>query len=39
MDTHLGYSKSERSDSEDYRNGYKTKKISGNFGELEISVP
>ena len=24
MDNHLGYSKSERSDSDDYRNGYKT---------------
>ena len=25
MDEHLGYGKSERSDSDDYRNGYKTK--------------
>lgn len=39
MDSHLGYSKSERSDKADYRNGYKSKTISGNFGELEISVP
>ena len=39
MDCHLGYSKSERSDKADYRNGYKSKTISGNFGELEISVP
>ncbi len=39
MDEHLGYSKSERSDNTDYRNGYKTKTISGNFGEVEISVP
>lgn len=39
MDSHLGYSKSERSDKSDYRNGYKSKTISGNFGELEISVP
>ena len=39
MDAHLGYSKSERSDNKDYRNGYKNKTISGNFGELEISVP
>ena len=37
MDSHLGYSKSERSDKADYRNGYKSKTISGNFGELEIS--
>lgn len=27
MDDHLGYSKSERSDSDDYRNGYKTKPV------------
>lgn len=27
MDDHLGYSKSERSDSDDYRNGYKTKRV------------
>ena len=27
MDDHLGYSKSERSDSDDYRNGYKTKHV------------
>lgn len=39
MDDHLGYSKSERSDNTDYRNGYKRKQISGNFGELTISVP
>ncbi len=39
MDSHLGYSKSERSANKDYCNGYKNKTISGNFGELEISVP
>ena len=27
MDNHLGYDKSQRSDSDDYRNGYKSKKI------------
>lgn len=27
MDEHLGYGRSERSDSEDYRNGYKPKRI------------
>lgn len=27
MDEHLGYSKSERSDSDDYRNGYKPKRV------------
>ncbi len=27
MDDHLGYQKSERYDSDDYRNGYKTKRV------------
>ena len=27
MDDHLGYQKSERSDSDDYRNGYKSKRV------------
>ena len=35
MDEHLGYGAYERSD----RNGKKTKKIRGNFGETEIEVP
>lgn len=39
IDDHLGYGKSERSENDNYRNGYKTKKITGNFGEMEISVP
>ena len=39
MDEHLGYSSYERSDNTDYRNGKKTKKIRGNFGEIEIEVP
>ena len=34
-----GYSSYERSDNTDYRNGKKTKKIRGNFGETEIEVP
>lgn len=38
MDEHLGYSSYERSDNTDYRNGKKTKKIRGNFGETEIEV-
>ena len=29
MEDHLGYEKSERSDSDDARNGYKTKHMSG----------
>ena len=39
MDNHLGYSKSERSDSDDYRNGYKTKQVNSSYGSMEIEVP
>lgn len=39
MDEHLGYSKSERSDSDDYRNGYKPKKVNSSYGSMEIQVP
>ncbi len=39
MDEHLGYEAYERSENPDYRNGKKTKKIRGNFGETEIEVP
>ena len=39
MDEHLGYHEYERSDNPDYRNGKKTKKTRGNFGETEFEVP
>ena len=39
MDDHLGYSKSERSDSDDYRNGYKSKRITTSYSGMEIQVP
>ena len=39
MDDHLGYSKSERSDSDDYRNGYKSKQVNSSYGSMEIQVP
>ena len=39
MNEHLGYSKSERSDSDDYRNGYKTKQVNSSYGSMEIEVP
>ena len=39
MDNHLGYSKSERSDSDDYRNGYKSKRVNSSYGSMEIEVP
>lgn len=39
LDQHLGYQKSERSDSDDYRNGYKTKQINSSYGSVDIEVP
>ena len=39
LDEHLRYRSYERSDSSNYRNGKKTKKIRGNLGETEIEVP
>lgn len=39
MDDHLGYGKSERSDNDDYRNGYKTKRVNSSYGSMEIEVP
>lgn len=43
MDHHLGYEKSERTDStdevRDYRNGYKTKQVNSSFGSMDIEVP
>ena len=39
MDHHLGYEKSERSDNDDYRNGYKRKRINSSYGSMEIEVP
>ena len=39
MDDHLGYEKSERSDNDDYRNGYKRKRVNSSYGAMEIEVP
>lgn len=39
MQDHLGYQKSERSNSDDYRNVYKTKHVNSSFGSMEIQVP
>ncbi|WP_432718611.1 IS256 family transposase [Pectinatus frisingensis] len=39
MDEHLGYSKSERSDSENARNGYKSKQMNSSYGSFQIAVP
>ena len=39
MEKHLGYEKSQRSDSDDARNGYKSKRITTSYGGMEIEVP
>lgn len=39
MDDHLGYEKSERFDSDDYRNGYKQKQVNSSYGSITIDVP
>ena len=39
MDDHLGYQKSEQSDSDDYRNGYKSKRVNSSYGSMDIDVP
>ena len=39
MDNHLSYSKSERSNSYDYRNGYKTKQVNSSYGNVENRSP
>ena len=39
MDEHLGYGKSQRSDSDDYRNEYKSKRINSSYGSMDIQVP
>ena len=39
MTDHLGYEKSERFDSDNYRNGTKTKTIRSNYGEFKVDVP
>lgn len=39
MENHLGYSRSERSDSDDARNGYKQKQVNSSYGSMTIDVP
>lgn len=39
LDGHLGYEKLERSDCDDYRNGYKNKRINSSCGTMNIKVP
>jgi len=39
MEEHLGYGRHERSDSENSRNGYSSKRLIGDHGEVDIEVP
>ena len=39
MDEHLGYGKSERYESDDYRNGYKSKMVNSSYEQVSIEVP
>lgn len=39
MDNHLGYEKSQRSDRDNNRNGYKSKRINSSYGSMDIQVP
>ena len=39
MDEYLGYGKSERYDSDDYRKGYKSKRDNSSYGQVGIEVP
>lgn len=39
MNNLLGYSKSERFDSDDYRSGHKTKRVNRSHGSMKIEVP
>lgn len=36
MDENLGYGKYERYESDDHRNGYKSKKVNSNYGQINI---
>jgi len=39
MEEHLGYSKNQPSDSSNSRNGYSSKTVKGDHGELKLNVP
>lgn len=42
MSNHLGYERSERyerAENDDYRNGYKKKRLNSSYGSLEVEVP
>ena len=39
MNEHLGYEKFKRSDTDNYRNGYKPMRINSSYGSMDIQVP
>ena len=39
LDNFSFYEKSQRSDNDDYRNGYKRKQVNSRYGSMEIEVP
>ena len=39
MSRHLGYEKSERSDSDNARNGHKSKRVNSGYGNFSVEVP
>lgn len=39
MSEHLGYSRNEQSDTDNYRNGYNDKTIKSKFGNIDVSIP
>ena len=39
MSGHLGYEKSARSDSDNARNGYKSKRINSSYRNFSVEVP
>ena len=39
MSRHLGYEKSERSNSDNARNGYKSKRVNSSYGNFSVEVP
>lgn len=36
---HLGYDKNQTSDNPNYRNGYSTKTLKTNYGEIVVDIP
>ena len=39
LTTHLGYEKNEKSDTDNYRNGYSKKSLKSKYGEIEVNIP